>query len=204
MSKRRGLSLDEKRTKMLELFHEKKQCYQLKELEKMAQKEKGITSMSVKEVLQSLVDDGLVDSDRIGTSNYFWAFPSKAANINKKKLRDLEEKLQELKRKKDDLSSELSLVEKGREESEERSALLEALQKKQSQRKVLTTELEQYKSCDPQTLKELREGTTVAKEAANRWTENVFAVKSWCKNKFSLEEESINKQFGIPEDFDYL
>ena len=37
-------------------------------------------SMSVKDVLQSLVDDGLVDSDRIGTSNYFWAFPSKVAN----------------------------------------------------------------------------------------------------------------------------
>ena len=37
-------------------------------------------SMSVKDILQSLVDDSLVDSDRIGTSNYFWAFPSKAVN----------------------------------------------------------------------------------------------------------------------------
>ena len=36
--------------------------------------------MSVKDVLQSLVDDALVDTDRIGTSNYFWSFPSKAAN----------------------------------------------------------------------------------------------------------------------------
>jgi len=36
--------------------------------------------MSVKEILQSLVDDALVDAERIGTSNYFWAFPSKAAN----------------------------------------------------------------------------------------------------------------------------
>ena len=35
-------------------------------------------------------------------------------------------------------------------------------------------------------------------------TENVFAMKSWCKNKFSLEENMIDKQFGIPEDFDYL
>ena len=34
--------------------------------------------MSVKEVLQSLVDDCLVDSERIGTSNYFWSYPSKA------------------------------------------------------------------------------------------------------------------------------
>ena len=34
--------------------------------------------MSVKDVLQSLVDDGMVDTERIGTSNYFWAYPSKA------------------------------------------------------------------------------------------------------------------------------
>ncbi len=36
-------------------------------------------SQSVKEVLQSLVDDSLVDTEKIGTSVYFWAFPSKAA-----------------------------------------------------------------------------------------------------------------------------
>ena len=34
--------------------------------------------MSVKDVLQSLVDDNLVDTDKIGTSIYFWAYPSKA------------------------------------------------------------------------------------------------------------------------------
>ena len=36
--------------------------------------------MVVKDIVQSLVDDGLVDSDRVGTSNYFWSFPSKAVN----------------------------------------------------------------------------------------------------------------------------
>lgn len=35
-------------------------------------------SQSVKEVIQGLVDDELVSSDRIGSSNYFWAFPSAA------------------------------------------------------------------------------------------------------------------------------
>ena len=55
-----------------------KDFYQLKELEKLCQKEKGITSMSVKDILTSLVDDGMVDTDKIGTSVYFWAFPSKA------------------------------------------------------------------------------------------------------------------------------
>lgn len=46
--------------------------------------------MSVKEVLQSLVDDNMVDSERVGTSNYFWAFPSKALHARKRKLEDLE------------------------------------------------------------------------------------------------------------------
>lgn len=55
-----------------------KDFFQLKDLEKLCPKEKGITSMSVKEVVQSLVDDGIVDSEKIGTSIYFWAFPSKA------------------------------------------------------------------------------------------------------------------------------
>lgn len=49
-----------------------------------------LASMSVKEVLQSLVDDGMVDTDRIGTSNYFWAFPSKALHARKRKLEELQ------------------------------------------------------------------------------------------------------------------
>ena len=65
----------------------------------------------------------------------------------------------------------------------------------------------------------------MAVDAANRWTgwqlkphssdtpihvytcviaDNVFAVKSWCKNKFGFEDSVINKQFDIPEDFDYI
>ena len=41
MSKKRGLSLEEKRTKMLEIFYDKKDFFLLKELERIALKEKG-------------------------------------------------------------------------------------------------------------------------------------------------------------------
>lgn len=75
MSKRKGLTLDEKRIRMLHLFYEKKEFFTLKELEKIAPKEKGIIAQSVKDVLQTLVDDGLVRSEKIGTSVYFWTFP---------------------------------------------------------------------------------------------------------------------------------
>ena len=33
-------------------------------------------------------------------------------------------------------------------------------------------------------------------------TDNVFSVKSWCKNRFGMEESSMDKQFGIPDIID--
>ena len=36
--------------------------------------------MAVKDIVLSLVHDGLVDSDKIGTSVFFWSFPSKAGH----------------------------------------------------------------------------------------------------------------------------
>ncbi|KAF4801227.1 hypothetical protein TURU_036833 [Turdus rufiventris] len=52
----------------------------------------------------------------------------------------------------------------------------------------------------------LQSGQTnqVAKEAANRWTDNIFSIKSWAKRKFGFEESRIDKCFGIPEDLDYI
>lgn len=75
MSKRKGVSLDEKRIRMLQIFYERKEFFTLKELEKIAPKEKNIVVQAVKDVLQALVDDDLVRSEKIGTSTYFWRFP---------------------------------------------------------------------------------------------------------------------------------
>ena len=60
---KKGLSLEEKRTKVLEIFHESDDVYQLKEIEKIAAG-RGVTVQSVKEVVQSLVDDDLVHQVR--------------------------------------------------------------------------------------------------------------------------------------------
>ncbi|KAG5037573.1 hypothetical protein JHK82_018386 [Glycine max] len=70
MSKKRGLSLEQKRKKMLPIFYESQDFYLLKELEKMGPR-KGVISQSVKDFVQSLVDDDLVSKDR-----NFYAWPS--------------------------------------------------------------------------------------------------------------------------------
>lgn len=35
-----------------------------------------LVQQSVKDVLQTLVDDGLVTVEKIGISNFYWSFPS--------------------------------------------------------------------------------------------------------------------------------
>ncbi|KFZ48937.1 Meiotic nuclear division protein 1, partial [Podiceps cristatus] len=116
-SKKKGLSFEEKRVRMMEIFFETKDVFQLKDIEKIAPKEKGITSMSVKEILQSLVDDGMVDTDRIGTSNYFWAFPSKALHARKRKLEELESQFAESSQKKETLQKSIEESKIGREDT---------------------------------------------------------------------------------------
>jgi hypothetical protein len=78
-SKRAGVSAAEKKTRMLALLHETQDFFVLKELEKLASNSKGIVPQSVKEVLQELKDDRLIECEKIGTSNYFWSFPATAA-----------------------------------------------------------------------------------------------------------------------------
>lgn len=189
---------------MMEIFFETKDVFQLKDLEKIAPKEKGITSMSVKDILQSLVDDGMVDSERIGTSNYFWAFPSKALHARKRKLETLESQLSEASQKKKSLEESVEKAKVGRQDTKERSELSEELALLRQQRDQQKAELEQYKECDPDVIEEIRKSNMVAKDAANRWTDNIFAVKSWAKKKFGFEERKIDKTFGIPEEFDYI
>lgn len=204
MSKRKGVSAEEKRTRMLDIFYEKKDVFQLKELEKIAPKEKGIVTQSVKDVVQSLVDDGLVDTEKIGTSIYFWAFPSKAANNRKRRLNELNNKVDEARKKAKKLEEQVAGAQSGREDSDERNEILKELAENKIILKDLKSKIEKFKDCDPEVLEQVRKQTVTYKEAANRWTDNIFAIKSWCKNKFYIEESTLNKQFEIPEDLDYL
>ncbi|KAJ8269520.1 hypothetical protein COCON_G00121270 [Conger conger] len=204
MSKKKGLSLEEKRSRMMEIFFETKDVFQLKDIEKIAPKTKGITPMSVKDVLQSLVDDNMVDCERVGTSNYYWAFPSKALHARKRRLDELEKQLSEAKRRKETLQQAVEKVKVGRQDTEERASLQKELQSLREQRAQLKADMDRYRECDPEVLEEIRKSSGTAKEAVNRWTDNVFAMKSWAKRKFAFEDSRIDKAFGIPEEFDYM
>ena len=91
---KKGISWDEKRKRILQIYYDQvslldrpksicnfhsyfqKAVFNLKEIEKIGAK-KGVIVQAIKDVNQSLVDDNLVESDKIGIGSFFWALPSK-------------------------------------------------------------------------------------------------------------------------------
>ncbi|KQJ89672.1 meiotic nuclear division protein 1 homolog isoform X1 [Brachypodium distachyon] len=206
MSKKRGLSLEEKREQMLQIFYENQDFYLLKELEKMGPK-KGVISQSVKDVVQSLVDDDLVLKDKIGTSVYFWSLPSCAGNQLRTTYSKLESDLSNSKKRYMELVEQRDNLKRGREDSDEREDALEELKAVELRHKKLKEELAAYADSDPSALEAMKDATEVAHSAANRWTDNIFTLQQWCSSTFPQAKEQLEhmyREVGITEDFEYL
>ncbi|XP_011705594.1 PREDICTED: meiotic nuclear division protein 1 homolog [Wasmannia auropunctata] len=203
MSKKKGVSLDEKRMRMLQIFYEKKEFFTLKDLEKIAPKEKNIVIQSVKDVLQALVDDGLVRSEKIGTSTYFWRFPGENITATERRIADTSKKLVETEFKLEKLKEEIQKEKELKNDSEERRTLLEEVEKLRKEEQEIKKQIAKFSGVDPEVITEMVEKTQRYKDATNIWTDNIFSIQSWCKNKFGISEQDLNKQFNISEDLDY-
>ncbi|CAL1414225.1 unnamed protein product [Linum trigynum] len=206
MSKKRGLSLEEKREKMLQIFYESQDFFLLKELEKLGPK-KGVITQSVKDVIQSLVDDDLVLKDKIGTSVYFWSLPSSAGNQLKNVSDKLKSDLESSNKRYKELVEQSAALKKGREESDEREVALTELKGLQAKHNELKEELAKYADNDPAAFEAMKEAIDVAHAAANRWTDNIFTLRQWCSKNFPQAAEQLDnlfKEVGVTDEFDYL
>ena len=149
MSKRKGLSVDEKRDRMLQYILKSKSLWTLKELEKILPKECGIVSQSVKDVLLSLEADGLVTSDKVGVKLLYWSFPSDTLVKLETRIGQLEESNQAKRRKVENLQKEEETLKKERVETPERSSQLEKLKELEEKNKTLKSQLEEISGYDP-------------------------------------------------------
>lgn len=206
MSKKRGLSLEDKRDKVLEVFHQSADVFVLKDVEKLAAK-KGVVLQSVKEVLQSLVDDDLVHSEKIGISNYFWSFPAEASTKIVNDLARTKETLAAVRKRRADAAAAVEAAKAGKEDTEDRARLAAEIKRLQGLVQEQAAELQAFADSDPETVAAMRAATQMAKEGANRWLDNAYALQSWCKRKFEGREAQVDAFFaenGFSETLEYL
>lgn len=98
MTKRR-LTADDKKSLMVKFLQDRKEFFTLKELEKVVPKETGMNEKMIKDVLQQVLDDGLVDSEKVGNQTVYWSFPNKGLKDMERKCAKLNEKLTEVDKK---------------------------------------------------------------------------------------------------------
>jgi hypothetical protein len=201
---KKGVSYEEKRKRTMDFLMEKRDFFMLRELEKLLPKEKGIVSQSVKDIVQSLVDDRLINCEKVGPSNYIFSFPSTALKCRTAKRDSLEAELLKLKALEEDLVRQEGDALVGREDGPERFDLVTRLTQLEGSTAEMRKELDQFREMDPDLYEERRKLLDSAKEACIRWTDNIFTLQSHCSKVFGVSSADFNSSFEIPNDLDYI
>jgi len=197
------MSNEEKRQVILGIYHERKSVFSEKEILELAKKS-GINQNTVADVNNSLVDDGLVDREKIGGMNYFWSFPAKNDFLLRKNHEKNLKELEDYKIRVVEAETKLAEAKKGREEdSGDRADKLTRLATIEKEQKDLVSQIEKLKENNPQFLANLQKDLNFVKEGANRWTDNIFECKSYLVKKRGFSNKEAYKLLKIPEDFDY-
>lgn len=203
MSKRKGMSLEDKRKTILNIYHTSKEVYNLKEIEGLASK-KGVVLQSIKDVNQSLCDDSLVDSDKIGAANFFWSFPSKAIIKARNANEDSIKANQSLNEAISKLTGEVNQKKKGKEATKEREEMLKNLAQAKAKLEALEKEMHMYKENDPEEIDKMEKENQNILDSVNRWTDNIFAIKSYLVKKRGMLSKDVDRLLEIKDDFDYV
>ncbi|KAH3745798.1 meiotic nuclear division protein 1 [Pelomyxa schiedti] len=177
--------------------------YTLKEVI-ASSKATGIVANTIEETLNSLVDDSLVSTEKIGSSKYFWAFKKDAAVKKRVALESAQKRVAELTEKLERLTTENAQLHTTHACTEETKAAVAQLDELRAKHDSLSTELESMADNDPVTIQQTDAKATKLKEAADRWTDNIFTLKKFCADKWSMDPADIDRQFSLPTDLDYI
>lgn len=180
--KKKGLSFEEKRKRMLTIFKEEPTFFHMKDIEKLSQ-QKGIVVQSVKEILESLVADNLVDTDRIGASSYYWALPSKTYQVHKNKLDQNLLEIERLNKENEELEKCIKESRLNRVETENRKLKMVELEQETKKLEELMIELEEYKKNDPEKYKNLKNDNKILIQLNEIYTDNILACEQFLRSK---------------------
>lgn len=139
---------------------------------------------------QSLVDDFLVFSDKIGSANFFWSFPSKAyqdQSVRKETLGSTRAQILQ------NINTVSSQVEEARAERKhpDRAKMLAELVSFRKDEELLDGQLEQLKVNDPDEIRRVETLAQTNKASADRWTDNLWQIKGYLTKKKGMSGKEV-------------
>lgn len=82
---------------------------------------------------------------------------------------------------------------------------MEKISKIKAENSELQAKILAFERTDPKKVESLQKRAKVAKDAANRWTDNLFEMKSWVSDKNpNFTDDILEKQFPVLKNLDNL
>ncbi|ANQ10210.1 Uncharacterized protein PCOAH_00044990 [Plasmodium coatneyi] len=199
--KKKGKSNDEKKQILYDIMLESESFFILKELEALAPK-KGIRSLFVKDLLQQLVDDNKVKSEKVGAQNIYWVLKTEEASTLQNSYQEMKEKKEEYeenaRREKEgyeEFANSLSISQDQlRDKLEEAKTLMSHLEEKKK-------ELENVKKTDMKQIEMMKMQNECAVESIQRWNNNICLVKQWIQDRTNKPADTVDRLLGIKDIF---
>ncbi|CAD2100796.1 meiotic nuclear division protein 1, putative [Plasmodium vinckei lentum] len=200
--KKKGKSNEDKKLILYDIMLESESFFILKELEALAPK-KGIRSIFVKDLVQQLIDDNKIKSEKVGAQNVFWILKTEESSI-------LQNKYQELKDKKEEYD-EMATVEKEiyaklenslSLKNDELKDILKEVKKVLDSIEIKKSELDKLKKTDIRQIEKMKIQSNFATESIERWNNNIFLLKQWIQDRTKNSGDVVDRLLGIKDIFD--
>lgn len=202
---KKGVSAAEKRQKMTDMFQAECSVFTKKEIEKLAPKT-GIVSGAVEQVLKELMSDDIVHEAKLSGTLFYWSFPGEAAMKKRAELAQLTAEISRLQQKAASLKDEAEQLRKAAGQSasaaadlKEQEGLLASIQKTEGETRA---DIEREKKAASQNMHARKKDIGTLKDAANRWTDNLFMLKSTCVER-GMDVKSVDDTLGTDK-IDYI
>ena len=124
-----------------------------------------------------MIDDNLVETDKIGIGTFFWALPSKGFQVRKNLIEDYDKKIENS--RKDIAEAEKQIVKEQEDRVSndgERENMIKELEEALKRKNELEVQLKQFERSDPKILLKIADDTKISKDSINRWTDNLFLI----------------------------
>jgi len=181
MKKKRGLSLDDKRNILMQLFKKDQSFFHYKDIEKFCGKNK-ISFMIVKDLLNGIVADNLVETEKIGSSSFYWSLPTRVLTAKKKILEKEIEKTSLLKNELENIEKKITENKNLRtdvERNKKLNELEELIEKKNEYDKIIKN----FEKEDPERYEKLIKDNKIILELYEFWTDNIYTLQQWLRTK---------------------
>eukprot|EP00477_Mikrocytos_mackini_P000986 GAHX01001057.1.p1 GENE.GAHX01001057.1~~GAHX01001057.1.p1 ORF type:complete len:204 (-),score=39.76 GAHX01001057.1:51-662(-) len=200
---RKRLTLEEKRDKMLEFLRTTKEVYLMKELEKLGSEKLGIVTQSVSDVVNSLVDDSLIESDKIGISRYFWCFPEKQYLRLKNKEAEFSAVVADKSKTAEGLQAEIDKEKGTKYLCDERTQLENEYNELKNINSQLRAEFDSFNAYSVESFNHLKNKSKLLENSMVTYKDNIYELLSFVKKRRpDLSTTELYKHFEIPDDFD--